>query len=144
MDKFCAINLWGCPWRCEYFYLYMMQSSIKHVLAGILILSATALSAQQRNWDPATMAEREKTLVMDSLTDLTEDQKIVIEQIYTDFADEVKQVFASNQGNREQMRGAMMEARQTKNELLKEILTEPQMKRLTAIMEGRRRRSRNN
>ena len=107
----------------------------------IVFIAVSAGIAQERTWDPEVMAEREKQVVLDSIPDLSDDQKLVIGEIYQNYAERIKASLDSSAGDREKMRTAFMEARTAKNELLQEILTADQWavyERITT--RGRRRR----
>ncbi len=89
--------------------------------------------------DPSQMADREKQMVLDSLSDLTADQKLVIEEIYKTYSTELTALFAETPADRDEMRSAMQEIRSRKQVMLKEILTAEQMARISKIMQQMRR-----
>ena len=110
-------------------------------LLFLAFLTTVSAAAQERTWDPATMVQREKQAVFDSIPDLSDDQKAVIEEIYVAYQDDVSTLMQSANGDREKMRAGFMELRENKNTLLKEILTEEQWTvydRMTSRRRGRR------
>ena len=94
--------------------------------------------------DPSQMANQEKKLLLDSIESLNEDQKLIIEEIYRDYAESLKKVKANMQtGDREAMRSKMLKVREEKTEALKAILTEDQYQRFETLMRARREQFRN-
>lgn len=99
---------------------------------------------QQRQFDPKAMANREKEALYTNITDLTDDQKSVIDEIYTQYAEDLSKAFESADGDREKMREKMGEVRTGKQELLKEILTEDQWVKAEELAKKARERRRGN
>lgn len=89
--------------------------------------------------DPAQMIKAEKKLMYDSLKTLNKDQKLILDQIYTDYELAFTNAFENaDPSNREAMRETMMAIRDEKNESLMAILTEEQFLKFEAIMKARR------
>ena len=91
---------------------------------------------------------KEKQLVLDSVSGINEDQKLIIEEIYKDYEESMAKLRANaDPDNREAMRIDMMAIRDRKNDSLKAILTEEQFLQYEAIMKvmrekmGQRRRN---
>jgi hypothetical protein len=104
---------------------------------------------QQRSQRGGQFAAMEKQLVLDSLQDLSNDQKLIIESIYTDFEAAINEARAGATGDREAMRSTMMGIRDSKNEALQAVLSEEQYKEYEALIVRSRermqsRRQRNN
>ena len=99
---------------------------------------------QQRQFDPKAMASREKDALYEHITDLTDDQKSVIDEIYTQYAADLSKAFEDADGDREKMRSQMREVRSGKQELLKEILTEEQWVKAEELANKARERRRGN
>jgi hypothetical protein len=119
----------------------------------IIIFSLFAfdkLMAQTRQgggqgFNPAEMIEAEKKAVLDRITTLTEDQKEVIEIIYTDYTESFGKAREKSSGDFQVMRTKIVELRAEKDKSLKEVLTEDQYKEYIALMEEiRQRRIRGN
>ncbi|MEN8251256.1 MAG: hypothetical protein ABFS32_20155 [Bacteroidota bacterium] len=97
--------------------------------------------------DPAQIANLEKQMILDSITTLNEDQKLIINHIYNDFGEAIKKARTGMEpGNPEGMRDKMMKVREQKDDALKAILTEEQYKKYERIMrarmqQGRKRRN---
>jgi hypothetical protein len=109
------------------------------IIIGIFIqpISASAQGGQRQRMDPAQMVAAEKQIVLDSITDLNDEQKLIINEIYKDYEESLTTMRASaDQGNREEMRAAMTSLRNEKNESLKAILTEPQYLKYDAMMKA--------
>ena len=91
---------------------------------------------------------KEKQLVLDSVSGINEDRKLIIEEIYKDYEESMAKLRANaDPDNREAMRIDMMAIRDGKNDSLKAILTEEQFLQYEAIMKvmrekmGQRRRN---
>ena len=114
------------------------------LLLFIILVSLTSLLAQGgpgmgRPFDPARMAAAEKQLLLDSINGLNDDQKIIIEAIYEDYASSFSGARENmDPDNRSAMREKMMKIRDEKNEALKAVLTEDQFDRFSEILEKRR------
>lgn len=117
----------------------------KTLLVVIGVLTAQMAIAQRgggqggQRPDPEEMVKREKTLVLDSISTLSEDQKMLIDMVYEDYAVSLKSVFeGASGGNREGMREKMQAVRATKDESLKGILSEEQNTKYKALTANRR------
>ena len=117
----------------------------KFILSGLLITTVfflpknlVAQGGEMRR-DASKIIEAEKSILTDSLTSLSDDQKLIIDQIYKDFENEFTAARASVEpGNREVMMLTMQKIRESKNESLKAILTEEQYKKFEDIMKKMR------
>jgi hypothetical protein len=72
--------------------------------------------------------------------ELDAEQKKKILKLELDFYNKMQTVRSNNQGDFEAMRSAMQESRKQRQEKYKEILTKPQMDKLTQLMEQRMQR----
>ena len=88
--------------------------------------------------DPAAMADREKKVLLDSINDLSEDQQLVINEIYDQYSKDLEKTFTAFSGNREEMRASMQKVRQNHQEMLKEILTDEQWAKWEKIIKDTR------
>lgn len=79
-----------------------------------------------RQFDPSERIANEKKEVLEKITDLNEDQKLLIDEVYKQFEVTVKETIAS--GDRENMRAQFQENRKKKDEAMKDILSEDQFK----------------
>jgi hypothetical protein len=95
---------------------------------------------QLRQFNPKSMAQREKKLLYDSIQDLSEDQKLVIDEIYNQYGQDLQTSFDEAEGNRESMRAALQAVRKNKQDQLKEILTEEQWLKAEALVRQVRER----
>ena len=117
----------------------------KFILSGLLITTVfflpknlVAQGGEMRR-DASKIIEAEKSILTDSLTSLSDDQKLIIDQIYKDFESEFTAARASVEpDNREVMMLTMQKIRESKNESLKAILTEEQYKKFEDIMKKMR------
>jgi hypothetical protein len=92
-----------------------------------------------RQFDPERLVAAEKKLLLDSITGLNDDQKLIIEAIYDDYGSALTSARENmSPDNREAMRKTMIELRDKKSQALKEILTDEQMKSFEAMLERRR------
>ena len=94
-------------------------------------------------FDPAKMVAAEKQLLLDSITGLNDDQKLIIDQIYKDYeATFAKARESANPDNREAMRENMLRIRGEKTDALQAILTAEQFSHFDKILAERRARAR--
>lgn len=96
--------------------------------------------------NPEEFIAREKQALYTKITDLSEDQKILIEGIYDEFAVTLKETFEEfrESGNREGRREKMQALRAEKDELMADVLNPEQFetyKTLTSRRRGRRPRT---
>ena len=109
-----------------------------------IILAQGGPGMPGRQFDVAKMVAAEKQLLLDSVSGLNEDQKLIINQIYQDYETAFNEGRKSmDPDNRESMREQMMKIRDEKTEALKAILTENQFNTFQAILEKRREQARN-
>ncbi|MFY0653411.1 MAG: hypothetical protein JXQ96_15320 [Cyclobacteriaceae bacterium] len=93
--------------------------------------------------NPAEMAKMEKTMIMDSIPNLSADQMMLIDQIFADMSESTQTLFenARNGGDRTGMREKMQAIRASKNEALKQVFTEEQQQRYAELLKrGQERR----
>ena len=114
-------------------------------LSIIFSLAATTSMAQGggpgggNRSNPAEMVAKEKQMLLDSIPSINEDQRVILDIIYTDYETEISNQRANaNPDNREAMRTQMRTIRDQKNESLKAILTEDQYKKYNALMKSMR------
>lgn len=85
------------------------------------------------------MAGMEKQLLLDSISGLNDDQKLIINEIYKDFAASTSKAMETRDpNNREAMREKMMNIRKEKDDALKAILTEKQFSDFQKLLERQR------
>lgn len=90
-------------------------------------------------FDPSRMAGMEKQLLLDSISGLNDDQKLIINEIYKDFAASTSKAMETRDpNNREAMREKMMNIRKEKDDALKAILTEKQFSDFQKLLERQR------
>jgi hypothetical protein len=94
----------------------------------VLAMAFTKLNAQPPGMSPDEMMAREKQALYTKITDLTDDQKILIEGIYDEFGKTIKQTFQEmrESNNREGMREKMTALRKEKDDLMADVLNEKQ------------------
>ena len=93
----------------------------------VILLSAQGLYAQ-RGWDAKAMAAREKAMLYKKTDGLSEDQKLLIDGIYEEYAvsmDEIVQEVRKTR-NWKEMRPKMMELREEKTLLMQDLLNADQ------------------
>jgi hypothetical protein len=132
---------------------YKLIATFKFLFLGLLLLSTESFSQGGGGGgprrDPSELVAMEKQVVLDSLSGINADQKLIIEEIYKDYEKSITTLRANaDPDNREAMRTNMTAIRDGKNESLKAILTEEQYQQFDAIMKVRRenmgQRRRNN
>lgn len=111
------------------------------------LISFSPLLAQdqgqpRQRFDPAQMVAAEKKAVYEKITDLSQDQKDVIEIIYSDYTKSFTEMRENANGDFQAMREKMMTIRKKKDDSMKEVLNEDQFKKYTELMEELRQRRR--
>lgn len=119
----------------------------KNLILLISFLSFTTLFAQRPGGrppggGPETMIAREKQAVLDKITDLNEDQELLLDGIYDEFTVTLKETFQESResGSREGMREKMQALRSEKDDLIKDVLNEEQFKIYQTISQRKRER----
>jgi hypothetical protein len=131
---------------------YKLIATFKFLFLGLLLLPTESFSQGGGGGprrDPSELVAMEKQVVLDSLSGINADQKLIIEEIYKDYEKSITTLRDNaDPDNREAMRTNMTAIRDGKNESLKAILTEEQYQQFDAIMKVRRekmsQRRRNN
>lgn len=98
--------------------------------------------AQRPGGGPETMIAREKQAVLDKITDLSEDQKMLLDGIYDEFGVSLRELFENRTpgGSREGMREKFRALRTEKDDLIKDVLKEEQYTIYESIATQRRER----
>ncbi|MEO9483673.1 MAG: hypothetical protein ABJG47_09520 [Ekhidna sp.] len=125
-----------------------MKNLLKMTLSTALVFVALIAVSQppgggRRGGGPDEMIKREKQAVYAKITDLSEDQKLLLDGIYDEFEVTLKEKFEEirNSGNREGMREKMQALRKEKDDLVKDVLNEDQFalyQEVSAPRRGRR------
>jgi hypothetical protein len=128
-----------------------MKSPLFATVALFVILFSMAIStiAQPRGgrgrgpggFDPDEMVKREKQNLYKSLDDLSDDQKLLLDGIYDEFALSIREIRDELRQTRDfqAMRPKMLALREEKNGLIKDVLNEEQYEVYLGMMENRRR-----
>ena len=92
-------------------------------------------------FDPDEMVKREKQNVYKEITDLTEDQKTLLDGIYEEFSVSFKEIRDEVMKTRDfqNMRPKMEALMKEKDDLIRDVLNEDQFAIYTGINEARRR-----
>ncbi|MEO1055096.1 MAG: hypothetical protein AAFX87_30960, partial [Bacteroidota bacterium] len=85
------------------------------------------------------IAANEKAAVIEKITDLSEDQKLLLDHIYETYLTSVKTAREENQGDFQSMRTEMQAVRKDKDDSIQELLNEEQFKLYQELMEERRK-----
>lgn len=122
---------------------------MRYALTTILLLAIYSTTYSQPpgggrpgRFDPAEMVKREQQNVKTKVSDLSEDQMILIDGIYEEFAVTITETMEEgrNSEKREDMRTKMRALREEKNELMQDVLNDSQYAEYEKIIaEGRRR-----
>lgn len=121
----------------------------KYLILITLCITSQHLSLAQggpgrgRQFDPTQMVTAEKQLLLDSITGLSDDQKLIIEVIYNDYLAAFEKAQESmDPDNRQAMRSNMEKIRDDKDAALKEVLTEEQFLSFEEMLASRREQMR--
>ncbi|MEP2276368.1 MAG: hypothetical protein ABJH98_12990 [Reichenbachiella sp.] len=101
------------------------------VLLSMLTFSIGAMAQPPGRMDPNEMIAREKQNIYKKITDLSDDQKLLIDGIYEEFGDtmiETRKEMRNGNVPREQMREKMMSTLAEKDALMADVLNEDQLK----------------
>tara|TARA_B100000508_G_C11445508_1_gene271143 strand:- start:483 stop:863 length:381 start_codon:yes stop_codon:yes gene_type:complete len=113
----------------------------KYLLIFLCICGFTTIYAQRPGGGPETMIAREKQAVLEKITDLSEDQQLLLDGIYDEFAVSLKELFENRTpGSREGMREKFRALRTEKDDLIKDVLKEEQYTIYESIASQRRER----
>ncbi|MEQ9301310.1 MAG: hypothetical protein RIF33_22220 [Cyclobacteriaceae bacterium] len=123
-----------------------IQITLVFLLLGIAILSASAQppGGGRPGGSPEEMIEREKQTLYSQLDDLSEDQKLLLDGIYEEFAETLHERMAElRQNNDREGRREQMEAlRKEKDELIADVLNADQLEVYQSINRTRQERKR--
>jgi len=132
----------------------MKKISIQLLLFAFLIFAgANSLFAQggppggrPGGFDPDEMVKREKQNVYKAITDLSDDQKMLLDGIYDEFILSFKEIREEMRQTRDfqAMRPKMEALRNEKDGLIKDVLNENQFQIYQGLMENRRQQMREN
>lgn len=116
----------------------------KTLLLVIAILTAQLAIAQRpegqvgQRRSPSDMVKIEKTMMLDSITSLSDEQKMIIDAVYEDFETSLTTLLKESAGNREGMREKMQAIRASKDQAMEGILDEDQLTKYKELMSRRR------
>ena len=97
------------------------------MVLGILVTQwAFAQEPGGQRRDPAEMIKKEKAMITDNITTLSDDQKLMIDNVFVDYEASMKKARAENSGDIGGMREIMQSVRSEKDEAIKGILDEEQ------------------
>lgn len=124
-------------------------------LVGLIVLltfsSAISIIAQPRGrgpggFDPDEMIKREKQNIYKAITDLSDDQKLLLDGIYDEFSLSFKELRDEVMQTRDfqTMRPKMVALRDEKDGLIKDVLNEDQFLIYQGIMDNRRKQMQQN
>lgn len=123
-----------------------IQITLAFLLLGIALLPATAQppGGGRPGGSPEEMIEREKQTLYSQLDDLSEDQKLLLDGIYEEFAETLHEKMAElRQNNDREGRREQMEAlRKEKDELIADVLNADQLEVYQSINRTRQERKR--
>jgi len=111
---------------------------------AVLFTYIGALAQPERGFDPTQMAEDEKLEVLEKVTNLNDDQKLILDQIYKDFASGIENLFKNRTEDRELMRAKRQELSEAKKQAIRDLFTEEQYAIYEEITTNRFQRRRNN
>lgn len=122
---------------------------LKNFLTSLVltaIFSATSIMAQpQERVSPEDRIAAEKKLLTEKITDLSDDQKIVIDEIYAGILSKSKEIIANRDPeNRAATREQLGDLRTEKDTLMKDVLSEAQFAKYQLMLKENRPQRSNN
>lgn len=122
-----------------------MNFKMKYLFLMLLFFSVVVVDAQprRRGGGPEEMIKREQQNLYENLTDLSDDQKLLLDGIYDEYAvtfeEKMREAFRSR--DRTKMRETMQALVQEKDSLIADVLNKKQYKIYEEVsLTGRRRR----
>lgn len=110
-------------------------------MAALVLQVAAQGGGQRQNIEQRV--ENEKKRVLDKVTDLSADQKVIFDQIYIEYGQALKSTLEASAGDRSAMREKMTVIRQEKEDALKDILSESQLALYQEVMLQQRQNRQN-
>lgn len=110
------------------------------LLALVIVMSQWVMAQGQAGQrpNPAEMVKREKAMILEKITSLSDDQKLILDQVYTDYENSITKLREESSGNREGMREKMQAIRATKEEALQGLLNEEQNEQYAELKKSRK------
>ena len=92
-------------------------------------------------FNPGEMAKMEKQMILDSIPSLSDDQKLILDQVFKDMETSSKKLMEEmrSSNNREGMREKFQAIRKSKDEALKDLFNEEQNARYEELKKNRRK-----
>ncbi|UXP33684.1 hypothetical protein N6H18_06920 [Reichenbachiella agarivorans] len=121
----------------------MMKLKVLSTLIVLVTMISFHSQAQPGGrMDPKDMVMREKQNLYSKAEGLSDDQKLIIDGVYDEFAQSIIETFEEGRQNRnrDEMRQKMEALRLEKDELMKDILREDQYAVYVEITEAQRKR----
>ncbi|WP_109831959.1 hypothetical protein [Reichenbachiella versicolor] len=113
------------------------------LMTTMMVIVGLGAMAQGRRMDPKEMVAREKQNIYKKITDLSKDQKTLIDGIYDELAktmDENIKKMRNGDMPREKMRETMMKTRDEKDLLMADVLNKDQIKIYDELMAANKKR----
>lgn len=110
------------------------------LLSGMAPLFAQPGGGRRGGFDPDEMIKREKQNVTNAITDLSDDQQLLLDGIYDEFLVSFKELRDEVRQSRDyqSMRPKMQALRTEKDELIKDVLNEEQFNIYMELVDKRR------
>lgn len=121
----------------------------KYLILAILLGSCFSPLLAQRGpgggFDPSEMIKREKQNVYKAVTDLSTDQKALLDGIYEEFGDSFNEIFEDVRQTRDykSMRPKMDALRKEKDGLIKDVLNSDQFNKYLEVIKEREQQREN-
>ncbi|UII25492.1 hypothetical protein LVD15_19605 [Fulvivirga maritima] len=112
------------------------MKNIVMICFALIALGQTALGQPGRRGDFADRIDEEKKEVLQEITDLNDDQKLLIEEVYEQFKASLKNTMST--GERGEMREKFQDIKTEKDNAIKDVLNEDQFKLYEELMQKRK------
>ncbi len=113
---------------------------MKYILILLMTLMVSGSMAQGQRMNLADRMDREKKMLYDSIADLSDDQKLLIDQVYLEVSSSVQAL--QDSGDMALFREKLPEIQEKKVNAFRDIMSEEQFARFEEIREQMRNRMR--
>ena len=115
---------------------------MRNFLIAIALMGFVGVANAQRpgRVNPAKRVQMEKDSVLAKITNLSDDQKLIIESLYSDYESSLSKLTAGGRDDPQAFRQNIQKAAEEKNQMMKEVLDDEQWTIFNQMLEDERER----